>query len=97
MVNKDDLLGKTVIGAADNYIGDVTDLDIDPETWKVTHLHIKLSDKAAKEFGLKKPFKSSTVHLPTSYVASIGVIIKLNQSIIDLKKVLWYCNDLEQK
>jgi sporulation protein YlmC with PRC-barrel domain len=94
MVSKDDLLGKTVIGATGNYIGDVSDIDIDSDTWKVTHLHVKLSDQAAKEFGVKKSFKSSIVRMPTSYVENIGVLIKLNQSDIDLKKVLWYCNDL---
>lgn len=95
MVRKDDLLGKTVIGASGNYVGDVTDIDIDAETWKVTHLHIKLSDQAAKEFGIKKPFKSSHIKMPTSYIETIEVIIKLNQSIIDLKRVLWYCNEIQ--
>jgi len=88
MINIDELLGKTVIGAAGNYIGEVNNIDIDSNTWQITHLHVKLSDKAAKEFGLKKAFKSSNVRLPTSLVNHIGVIITLNQSLIDLKNTL---------
>lgn len=88
MINIDDLLGKTVIGAAGNYIGEVNNIDIDSNTWQITHLHVKLSDKAAKEFGLKKTLKSSNVRLPTSLVNNVGVIIILNQSLMDLKKTL---------
>jgi sporulation protein YlmC with PRC-barrel domain len=88
MINIDELLGKTVIGAAGNYIGEVNNVDIEPSTWEITHLHVKLSDKAAKEFGLKKTLKSSNVRLPTSVVSNIGVIITLNRSLTDLKNTL---------
>ncbi len=60
MINIGDVLGKTVIGAADNYIGKVKNIDIEADTWQITHLQVKLSDKAAKEFDLKKTLKSST-------------------------------------
>jgi sporulation protein YlmC with PRC-barrel domain len=89
MMNIDELLGKTVIGAAGYYIGEVSNIDIESKTWQVTHLHIKLSDKAAKEFGLKKTLKSSNVRIPTEVVKDIGVIITLNQSLTDLKKTLF--------
>ena len=88
MINIDDVLGKTVIGAAGNYIGEVKNIDIEANTWQVTHLHIKLSDKAAKEFGFKKTLKRSNIKIPTSSVNNIGVIITLNLSLIDLKKIL---------
>lgn len=85
----DELLGKTVIGAAGYYIGDVTNIEIEAKTWQITHLHIKLSDKAAKEFGLKKTLKSSNARIPTEVISDIGVIITLNQSLTDLKKTLF--------
>lgn len=88
MLNIDELLGKTVIGSAGNYIGDVRDIDIEAGTWQITHLHVKLSDKAAKEFGLKKPLKSSNVRLPTYLVNNIGVIITLNKSLTELKSTV---------
>jgi sporulation protein YlmC with PRC-barrel domain len=86
MINVDELLGKTVIGEAGYYIGEIIDIDIDPTTWQITHLHVKLSDKAAKEFGLKKMLKSSTIRISTSFVKNIDVIITLNQSLLGLKE-----------
>jgi sporulation protein YlmC with PRC-barrel domain len=88
MINIDEVLGKTVIGAAGNYIGEVNNIDIEANTWQITHLHVKLSDKAAKEFGLKKTLKGSNIRIPTSLVNNICVIITLNQSLMDLKKIL---------
>jgi sporulation protein YlmC with PRC-barrel domain len=88
MISIDELLGKTVIGAAGNYIGEVNNLDIEDNTWQITHLQVKLSDKAAKEFGVKKTLKSSNIRIPTSLVKKIDVIITLNQSLMDLKKTL---------
>jgi sporulation protein YlmC with PRC-barrel domain len=85
----DEILGKTVIGAAGNYIGEVSNIEIESKTWQISHLHIKLSDKAAKEFGLKKTLKSANVRIPTGVVKEIGVIITLNQSLTDLKKILF--------
>jgi sporulation protein YlmC with PRC-barrel domain len=90
MINIDEVLGKTVIGSAGNYIGEVNNIDIEPNTWHITHLHIKLSDKAAKELGLKKPLKSTNIRIQTELVKTLGVIITLNLSLIDLKNTLNY-------
>jgi sporulation protein YlmC with PRC-barrel domain len=85
MINVEDLLGKTVIGSAGNYIGEVNNIDIDSQNWRITHLHVKLSDKAAKEFGVKKALKTTNIRLPTELVSNVEVIIRLNQSLYDLK------------
>ena len=68
MINIEEVLGKTVIGSAGNYIGEVNNIDIEPNTWHIINLHIKLSDKAAKDLGLKKPLKRSNIRIPTSLV-----------------------------
>ncbi len=88
MLTVEDLLGKTVIGAAGNYIGEVNNLDIDPRTWQVTHLRVKLSDKAAREFGVKKALKTSNIRLPVSFLSEVDIIIRLNQSLMDIKGTL---------
>ena len=88
MVTSDELLGKTVIGALGNYIGVVSNIEIEADSWQVSHLHIKLSDKAAKEFGLKKPLKSCNIKIPTSLVRNVDVIITLNESAIELKNFI---------
>lgn len=86
LVCLDELLGKSVIGTLGNHVGDVFGLDIEPVTWKVTHLQVKLSKVAAKEIGVKKAFKTITVRIPTSFIEEIGVIITLNESIFHLKE-----------
>jgi sporulation protein YlmC with PRC-barrel domain len=88
LVGFDELLGKSVIGAKGNYIGDICGGDIEQSTWKVTHLQVKLSNIAAKEIGVKKAFKQPTVCIPTSLIDEIGVVITLNESIFDFKEHL---------
>jgi sporulation protein YlmC with PRC-barrel domain len=86
----EELLGKSVIGAAGNYIGEVSNIDIDPETWQITHLHIKLSGKAAKEFCIKKrPLKKANIRLSTAVISNVNLIIRLNQSLKELKEGLY--------
>ena len=86
LIGLDELLGKSVIGKLVNHIGDVFGVDIEPMTWKVTHLQVKLSKLAAKEIGVKKAFKTTTIRIPTSLMDKIGVVITLNRSIFDLKE-----------
>jgi sporulation protein YlmC with PRC-barrel domain len=86
LVGFDELLGKSVIGAKGNYIGDVCGGDIEYGTWKITHLQVKPSKIAAKEIGVKKAFKKTTVRIPTSFIEEIGVILTLNESIFNLKE-----------
>ena len=86
MVGFDELLDKSVMGTWGNHVGDVLDVDIDPSTWNVTHLLVKLSKLASKEIGVKNAFKTPIMRIPTSFIDRVGVIITLNQSIFDLKE-----------
>ena len=86
LVGLDELLGKSVIGKLGNHIGDVSGLDIEPTTWKVTHLQVKLSRSAANEIGVKKVFITPTVRISTSLMEKFGIIMTLNKSIFELKE-----------
>ena len=86
LIGLDELLGKSVISKLVNHISDVFGVDIEPMTWKVTHLQVKLSKIVAKEIGVKKAFKTTTIRIPTSLMDKIGVVITLNRSIFDLKE-----------
>lgn len=88
MLHINNLLGKTVVSAIDTYVGEVYDIAIDPSTWTVTALQIKLSDKAIETLGLKKVLRRKSVRIPTTVVANVGIIIKLTQSLVDLKQHL---------
>jgi hypothetical protein len=47
-----------------------------------------LSDKAAREFGLKKALKAANIRLPTYFIEKVDIIIRLNQSLLDIKGIL---------
>jgi sporulation protein YlmC with PRC-barrel domain len=88
MLHVNNLLGKTVVSAIDTYVGEVYDIAIDPSTWMVMSLQVKLSDKAIETLGLKKILRRKSASIPINVVADIGVIIKLSQSLADLKRYL---------
>ena len=82
----DKLSGKFVICAGGFDLGEVNGVDIDTNTWKVTHLHVKLSKQASENLGFKKRFRSSTVCFPVSLVSKVGDNILLNKCLEDLTK-----------
>lgn len=93
MVTIEEILGKSVIGSMGTYVGDVSNIYIEPNGWKVTYLFVKLSSQAAKRFGLKKSLKGNIIRIPIRLVDNIGVIITLNQSILELKDNYLPAND----
>ena len=86
MVSFDKLSGKFVICAGGFDLGEINGLEMDTNTWQVTHLHIKLSKSASDDLGFKKRFRSSTVCLPISLVAKVGDNILLNKSLDELTR-----------
>ena len=82
----DKLSGKFVICAGGFDLGEVNGVDIDTNTWQVTHLHVKLSKQASEDLGFQKRFRSSTVCVPTSLVSKIGDNILLNKCLDELSK-----------
>lgn len=85
-VSFDKLKGMYVICAGGFDLGEINGIDIDESKWQVTHLHVKLSKAASEDLGFKKRFRSSTVCLPISLVASIGDNVLLNKTLDELTK-----------
>ena len=86
MVSFDKLSGKYVICAGGFDLGQVNGLEMDTSSWQVTHLHVKLSKPASEDLGFKKRFRSSTVCMPISLVASVGDNVLLNKSLDELSR-----------
>ena len=82
----DKLSGKFVICAGGFDLGEVNGVDIDTNTWQVTHLHVKLSKSACEDLGFQKRFRSSTVCVPTSLVSKVGDNILLNKCLDELSE-----------
>jgi sporulation protein YlmC with PRC-barrel domain len=86
LTNFDKLSGRFVICAGGFDLGNVNEIEINTDTWQVTHLHVKLSKQASEDLGFKKRFRSSTVCVPVSLVSQYGDNVLLNKSIEELSK-----------
>jgi len=86
LVSFEKLSGKFVICAGGFDLGEINGIEMDTNTWQVTHLHVKLSKSASEDLGFKKRIGSSTVCLPISLVAKVGDNILLNKSLDELTR-----------
>ena len=96
LVDFNKLSGKFVICAGGFDLGDVNGIEMNTDTWQVTHLHVRLSKQASEDLGFKTRFASKTVCLPTSLVSKIGDNILLNKSLEELTKhpEIYECREL---
>jgi sporulation protein YlmC with PRC-barrel domain len=85
-VSFEKLSGKFVICAGGFDLGALKGVEMNTSTWQVTHLHVKLSKPASEDLGFKKRFRSSTVCVPISLVASFGDNVLLNKSLDELSR-----------
>jgi sporulation protein YlmC with PRC-barrel domain len=89
LVNANKLIGKKVIGAQAQILGEVESVDIDATTWQVTHLGVSLTDAATNELGFKKPFLSHIeIALPITTIKAVGDVIALDESLKTLKDIV---------
>ena len=82
------LNGMTVITANAYILGEVDGAEVDTDIWTVTHLEVRLTNEATKEFGFTKPFLSSIkVCLPVTVIKEFGDVITLKNSLQELKNL----------
>jgi sporulation protein YlmC with PRC-barrel domain len=84
LVSADELSGKKIVSLKGDEIGEVRDVEVDPQKWQVTHLQMKLSSKAAVSLGFKKTIGSYTVCMPIELVSSIGDVVTINKTLLDI-------------
>jgi sporulation protein YlmC with PRC-barrel domain len=69
-------------------LGEVDGTNADIITWDLTHLDIELSKEVTEELGFKKPILGSVkVCLPVNTVKTVGDVITLNKSLLELKNL----------
>jgi sporulation protein YlmC with PRC-barrel domain len=85
-VSFEKLSGKYIICAGGFDLGEINGIEINADTWQVSHLQVKLSKAASEDLGFKKRFRSSIVCVPISLVANIGDNVLLNKSLDELTK-----------
>jgi sporulation protein YlmC with PRC-barrel domain len=88
MVGSNEISGKKVVSIKGDDIGEVKDVDFDIEKWQVTHIRLKLSNKAAVALGYKKTIGSYEVCMPVSLVTSIGDVVTINKTLVEIAQDL---------
>ncbi len=84
MVNADELVGKRVVSVKGDEIGKITDIIFELKGWQITHLQLKLTNRAAVALGFKKTIGSYSVCMPVELVSSIGDVITINKTLLDI-------------
>lgn len=96
MVSAHAITGKKVIGVNGDAIGEVKDTEFDSSSWRIKSLLLELTDKAATELGYTRTSGSvgslslkrgnRTVFMPVELVASIGDVITVNKTLIEIEQ-----------
>jgi sporulation protein YlmC with PRC-barrel domain len=86
LVSVESLVGKKVITAKAYILGEVKGAEADVNNWRITHLQVKLTDKAATDLGFKKRFRSSTICMPVSLISAVGEVVTIEKSLDELSK-----------
>jgi len=80
--------GMKVVSLDAKEVGEVSGLEIDIKDWKVTHIHIELTDNAIKELNIRKPLIGKvTICFPVGYIQKVGDVITLARNLEGLKKI----------
>ena len=77
-----------VITANAYIFGEVKGAEVDVDSWRITHLHVKLTDKAATDLGFKKKFRSSTVCMPITHINEVGEVVTIDKSLEELSRIV---------
>jgi sporulation protein YlmC with PRC-barrel domain len=81
-----ELHDRTVIGADGNALGQVAAIIVDPDSWSVKALRIKLRGNVAEQVGVSHSlFRASTVDVPVERVQSVGDALVLTVSASALR------------
>lgn len=81
-----DLKGKNVIAIGGKLVGEVSDIEFETSSWKVTRLRVRLSDDAVQTLGYKKP-RIGHVEIPVTIDLINGVsdVVTLSIPINELQ------------
>ena len=84
----DELMGKTVIGAQAQVIGEVCDIEFDEKTLKLTGICVKLAESILEPMGIKKPRLGRVrVDIPIETIEVIGDVVTLDKNAQELRAI----------
>lgn len=87
-LSDENLLGRTVIAADGQAIGEIAALFLDSATWRVESLQINLRKEVADQLGATRSiFHAATLELPVRLVQSVRDAIVLSVPALELRQV----------
>jgi sporulation protein YlmC with PRC-barrel domain len=90
MVKVSEINGKKVITMDAFNVGKVTGAEMD-DKWKITHIHVELSNEATNELGFKKPILGHiTLALLVKLIKGHGDVITLSKTREELRGIPEY-------
>jgi len=86
VVYEEALSGRSVIDASGRSIGEVVGLLIDPETWSVEALRVKLHKDVTDEIGASHgAFRAARLDVPTKFIHNVSDAVVLSGPIATLR------------
>lgn len=80
-----DLIGKDALTSDGRNLGTVSDLALDPSSWRIRDLRVAIDKRMAEELGLKRSRVGGTVvSIKTDYVKSVGDMVILKSTMREL-------------
>lgn len=88
-LSDDNLRGRTIIAADGQVVGEITDLFLECDTWRVESLQAKLGKDIADQIGADRSiFHAGTLEIPVRMVQSVGDTVVLSIPVDGLREVL---------
>jgi sporulation protein YlmC with PRC-barrel domain len=85
LINFEKIIGLKVITSDAHTLGEVKGARVDPKTWTIGFLNVKLADNAANRLGMKKRFGSPTISIPVSMVQAVSEHVTIAKSLEQLE------------
>lgn len=81
------LHGRVVLSGDGLAIGEITRLNVEPTTWHVVSLEVKVRKDAAERIGVQRSmFHATTIVIPTEHVQSVGDAVILSVPLAALRQ-----------
>jgi sporulation protein YlmC with PRC-barrel domain len=86
VVYEEALSGRSVIDSSGRSVGEVVGLLIDPETWRIEALRVKLHKDVTEEIGASHgTFRAARLDVPTAFIHNVSDAIVLSGPIGTLR------------
>lgn len=83
-----DIIGKQVLTRDGREIGRVQTLQIDPETWRVMSIGVKVARERLEDLDLRRPLLGSqSILVPTGEITAVADVVMLSRDLPGLREI----------